>query len=281
MRRPVTAAGFYMLDLSSITLLCVDTRSPDLAIWAIDRCLRQAHFAKAVLLTNLAAVRRRQPGVEYVQAPPIASTRDYSRLMLTGIAPHVVGSHALVIQWDGFILHPELWDPGFLDYDYIGAVWPQFPATPVGNGGFSLRSRRLIESLHDTRITVRHPEDKCICITNRRILESDFGIRFAPADVAERFAVERTPWHPAFGFHGFFNFADALEPAELERFLEQLPVSCCGGIDTYDLIEVLRERKAHGLAARLFAKCRFRWKTLREHLHAWWHLRRYHSKGGP
>lgn len=263
-----------MLDLSSITLLCVDTRSPELAEWALARCLRQARFAKAVLMTNLAAVSRRQPGIEYVQAPPITSTRDYSQLMLTGIAPHVVGSHVLVIQWDGFILHPELWDPVFLDYDYIGAVWPQFPATPVGNGGFSLRSRRLIDCLHDERITIRHPEDKCICITNRRILEADFGIRFASAEVAERFAVERTPWHPAFGFHGFFNFANVLEPPELARFIDEMPASCCGGLDAYDLIAQLRERNLDAMAARLFSKCRFRWKTWREHVHAWWHLGR-------
>lgn len=257
-----------MLDLSSITLLCVDTRSPDLAAWAIDRCLRQARFAKAVLLTNLSAVGERTPDIEYVQAPRITSTRDYSRLMLTGLAPHVVGSHALVMQWDGFILHPGLWEPAFLDYDYIGAVWPQFPATPVGNGGFSLRSKKLIECLRDGRITIRHPEDKCICITNRRILETGFGIRFAPADVAERFAVERTAWHPAFGFHGFFNFADALEPAELERFVDRIPPSCCGGRDTYDLISLLCDRDAHALAARLLAKCRIRWRTWREHLKA-------------
>lgn len=262
-----------MLDLSSITLLCVDNRSPDLAERAIARCLRQARFAKTVLMTNLAAVSVRKPVIEYVQAPRVASTRDYSRLMLTGIAPHVVGSHALVIQWDGFILHPELWDPAFLDYDYIGAVWPQFPATPVGNGGFSLRSKKLIECLRDERITIRHPEDKCICITNRRILESEFGIRFATPDVAERFAVERTAWHPAFGFHGFFNFAHVLEPPELERFIDELPASCCGGSDTYDLISQLRERHCHALAERLFAKCSFHWKTWREYVHAWWCLR--------
>lgn len=257
-----------MLDLSSITLFCVDTRSPDLATWAIDRCLRQARFAKAVLLTNLAAVRQRRTDVDYVQAPPIASSRDYSRLMLTGVAPHVVGSHALVMQWDGFILHPELWDPAFLDYDYIGAVWPQFPATPVGNGGFSLRSRRLIECLHDARIKIRHPEDRCICITNRSVLETQFGIRFAPPDVAERFAVERSAWRPAFGFHGFFNFANVLEPEELARFIDGMPASYLGGVDAYDLIALLCDRNAHALAARLLAKCRIRWRTWREHLSA-------------
>jgi hypothetical protein len=262
-----------MLDLSSITLLCVDTRSSDLAEWAIDRCLRQVRFAKTVLMTNLSRVSERKPGIEYVQAPPIASTHDYSRLMLTGIAPHVVGSHALVMQWDGFIIHPELWDPAFLDYDYIGAVWPHFPSTPVGNGGFSLRSKRLIECLLDERIMICHPEDTCICVSNRPILESEFGIRFATADVAERFAVERTAWHPAFGFHGFFNFAHVLEPAELERFIDEIPASCCGGVDTRDLVSQLRDRNAHALADRLFAKHQLIQGGQSKRVRAWWHMR--------
>ena len=59
-------------------------------------------------------------------AQRISSTREYSEFMLRGITPHVVGSHVLIVQWDGFILRPDLWNPCFLDYDYIGAVWPQF-----------------------------------------------------------------------------------------------------------------------------------------------------------
>jgi hypothetical protein len=258
-----------VLDLSMITLLCVDSRAPQLATWAINRCLPHARFADTVLMTDLKLVTDRQPGITYVQSPPMANTRDYSALMLTGIAPHVRGSHALVIQWDGFILHPERWDPAFLDYDYIGAVWPPFPDTPVGNGGFSLRSRKLLAALERPDIVILHPEDKCICITNRTLLERDCGIRFAPVEVAERFSVERTPWHDAFGFHGFFNFANALDPGELAAFLADIPASCCGGVDTYDLIAALRARSRADLAADLFQKCRFRRKAWRQYLQTW------------
>ena len=183
-----------MLDLTNVTLLCVDSRAPALATWALKRCLQHARFAKAVLMTDVDAVATREPGIEYVQCPPMATTHDYSEVMLKGITPHVEGSHVLIVQWDGFILHPECWDPAFLAYDYIGAVWPQFPETPVGNGCFSLRSRRLLEAMQSTEITIHHPEDRCICVTNRQLLEQQFGIRFAPAEIAERFAVERTPW---------------------------------------------------------------------------------------
>lgn len=243
-----------MLDLSSITLLCVDTRAPDLATWAINRCLQHARFADVVLMTDLARVGRRQGGITYVHAPPIRNVHEYSQVMLTGIGEHVTGSHVLVIQWDGFILRPDLWDEEFRRYDYIGAVWPQFPKTPVGNGGFSLRSRKLLDAMRDPEIVIRHPEDKCIAIMNRRLLEDKHGICFPPADVADRFSVERTPWHPAFGFHGFFNFAEVFSAEELESLVPRIPASCCRSVDTYDLIDALLERNACSTAAAVLAK---------------------------
>lgn len=258
-----------MLDLSTVTLLCVDSRAPALATWALKRCLQHARFAKAVLMTDVDAVATREPGIEYVQCPPMATVRDYSEVMLKGITPHVEGSHVLIVQWDGFILHPECWDQAFLEYDYIGAVWPQFPETPVGNGGFSLRSRRLLEAMQRPEITIHHPEDRCICVTNRPLLEHRLGIRFAPTDVADRFAVERTPWHKAFGFHGLFNFTHVLGPEELRAVIAELPESCCGGVDSYDLIAALRARGETETAAALFAKCPFRGRAARRFMKAW------------
>lgn len=258
-----------MLDLSNVTLLCVDSRAPALATWALKRCLQHARFAKAVLMTDVDAVATREPGIEYVRCPPMATVRDYSEVMLKGITPHVEGSHVLIVQWDGFIVYPECWDPAFLAYDYIGAVWPQFPETPVGNGGFSLRSRRLLEAMQSPEITIHHPEDRCICLTNRPTLEKQFGIQFPPPEVAERFAVERTPWHKAFGFHGLFNFARVLEPQELRAVIADLPASCCGGVDSYDLIATLRARGETEAAAALFAKCPFRWKAAKRFMSAW------------
>lgn len=258
-----------MLDLSNVTLLCVDSRAPALATWALKRCLQHARFAKAVLMTDVDAVAIPEPGIEYVQCPPMATTRDYSEVMLKGITPHVEGTHVLVVQWDGFILHPECWDQAFLAYDYIGAVWPQFPETPVGNGGFSLRSRRLLEAMQSPSIVIDHPEDRCICVTNRPRLEHEFGMKFAPPAIADRFAVERTPWHRAFGFHGFFNFARALASEELRELIAALPAACCGGVDSYDLIDGLRARGETKIAAALFAKCPFRRKAAKRFIRTW------------
>lgn len=100
---------------------------------------------------------------------------------------------------------PAQWDPTFLDYDYIGAPWPHFPeGMRVGNGGFSLRSRRLIDACAAIPVS-REAEDVAICRTHRSALEAQ-GLRFAPDALARRFAYERmTRRGDEFGFHGAFN----------------------------------------------------------------------------
>jgi hypothetical protein len=252
-----------MLNLPSVTLLCVETRDPTLALYAIQKCLEQANFGKIVLITDLAKLSKEPievEGMAYVQAPPIKTTKDYSDLLLTGLRRYVSGTHVLIIQWDSFILHPELWTDDFLRYDYIGAVWPHHPDTPVGNGGFSLRSVKLLEALESPKNTKRHPEDFCICVDNKATLEKEFGIRFAPTNVAEQFAVERADWHPAFGFHGFFNFGKVLSPEELSAFIDLLPDTYLGGVDAYDLIDDLTQSNQSITAKAIARRVQFSWK---------------------
>jgi Protein of unknown function (DUF5672) len=249
-----------MLNLSDVTLLCVETREPALAHWAIDQCLKGSSFAKVVLITNIDLVKDKRSSIEYIQAPPISSTKDYSDLLLTGIDQYVTGSHVLVIQWDSFITHPNLWRNDFLKYDYIGAVWPHHPDAPVGNGGFSLRSMKLLQAIKNPGFIKRHPEDYCICVDNKNFLEKEFDIQFAPTEVAEQFAVERSEWHDAFGFHGLFNFSRVLADEELRAFLRLLPENALNGVDAYDLILSLIEQNRVCLAKEIAKKVKFKWK---------------------
>lgn len=249
-----------MLNLSNVTLLCVETRDPELAHWAIDKCLQGTRFAKVVLITNLDLVKIKRSEIEYVQATPIATTKDYSDLLLTGIDQHVQGSHVLIIQWDSFITHPNLWRDEFLKYDYIGPVWPHHPETPVGNGGFSLRSAKLLQAIKQPDFIKRHPEDYCICADNRDFLEKECGIQFAPSAIAEQFAVERSEWHDAFGFHGFFNFGRVLSDDQLTAFLKIIPNSCLKGVDAFDLFDYLMSRSKLGLALSISSRNQFTWK---------------------
>lgn len=116
---------------------------------------------------------------------------------------------ALHMHLDGYIVHPHKWDPDFLRYDYIGAPWPKewvhygTVTHQVGNGGFSLRSRRLMFALSELPWRPG-PADVAVCCHHRAELERR-GMQFAPVDVAARFSVEHrvieTP-DKTFGFHG-------------------------------------------------------------------------------
>jgi hypothetical protein len=208
-----------MLELPRISLICLDTRHPDLALYAMQRCLDRVRFGEAVLLTRDGYMSP-DPRITVCAVPPLRNVADYSAFMIKSLGSYFSGSHALVMQWDSFILDPAAWDPAFLDYDYIGAPWPH-RAHAVGNGGFSLRSRRLLEALQDTDVRNLQPEDYAICDGYHDLLVSRHDIRFAPVELARRFAFELTPpTTPTFGFHGLFNFHLALPEAELLDWLD-------------------------------------------------------------
>ena len=179
-------------------------------LYAMRRAMALIDFGDSVIFTDDTALVA-GPGIRIEIIPRITSSSDYSDFMLGKLVDHVLKNHCLVVQWDGFPTHPENWDPAFLQYDYIGAPWPQFTdGHDVGNGGFSLRSRRLMELCRLPQFLPSHPEDVAICRLNRPLLESA-GMRFADSATASRFSRERTgSWSETFGFHGVFNMVEAL-----------------------------------------------------------------------
>ncbi len=203
--------------LDRVSLVCVENHRLHLAQYAMERCLRAFEFHEALLLSSLPVPPH--PRLAHAPIRPLRSVAEYSAFMVHELGDAITGDFALVTQWDGFIQRPELWDDRFLEYDYIGAPWPG--RTPsVGNGGFSLRSRRLLDALRKLDIRDPHPEDVCICVRHRDELERDHGIRFAPPELARRFAWEQDePEGGAFGFHAFFNFHRVLDEAELLDYL--------------------------------------------------------------
>ena len=205
------------IDLSTISLVCVETRRHALAVHALQRCLQQARFKECLLLSPSAPATL-PGGIQHAPIADINSVAAYSDFIVGKLGDYFSGGHALIVQWDGFILDATRWDARFLDYDYIGAPWPDAART-VGNGGFSLRSRRLWNALRDIDPLSTHPEDACICIEQRQALEAR-GIRFAPTELAEAFAWEAPePAQPTFGFHGFFNFHRVMPEQELIDYL--------------------------------------------------------------
>lgn len=189
-------------------------------------------------------------GARQIFIPRLAGREAYSRFVIKDLLEHVRTSHVLLIQWDGYVIHPGAWDSDFLKYDYIGARWGHFSdGYDVGNGGFSLRSRKLLEALQDTEIDQFEPEDVHICREYRPLLESRYGIRFAPAEVADRFSFETTyPKSRTFGFHGLFNMWCCLSDDDVPDFVGAMPRSILGSIQALSLarnfIELRRTESA-------------------------------------
>jgi hypothetical protein len=211
------------LHLPQVTLCAVDTRSPKLAARSLLRSMSGIDFAHVMLFTRGCA--QPPPGVEVVEIELLRSGADYSHFVLRQLPGHIRSSHVLVTQWDGFVVEPAAWRQEFLLHDYIGAVWPDQPAAcSVGNGGFSLRSRRFMAAGLDPRITELHPEDQVLCRTWRTHLEREHGVSFAPPALARRFAFENEePQGPTFGFHGPRNLPRFLDEAALVAMLGELP----------------------------------------------------------
>jgi hypothetical protein len=151
----------------------------------------------------------------------IRSLDDYSKFMLHHLPLYgdlFTEDHILVVQPDSLIVNPAAWHDFLLEYDYIGAPWPD---GTVGNGGFSLRSRRLLDCLHRLSWEVSHTprqnktEDWIISRELRGRLEF-LGCRFPSAADAARFSTEPRPDHPykyegSFGVHGSEAIKAALE----------------------------------------------------------------------
>jgi hypothetical protein len=205
-----------LLELPTVTLCAATSTNVDATLEAIAASSSQILFGDVLLLTDSPKVES-IPGGRVERIEPLRSGRDYSQFLLNRLPDHVRTEHCLVVQWDGFVLDPLQWQERFLEYDYIGAPWPQFcGGHTVGNGGFSLRSRKLLEACRSPGFAQSHPEDLAIGRVNRALLERDHRILFADSQTAARFSVERSvPGGPTFGFHGVFNMIPLLG---VERF---------------------------------------------------------------
>jgi hypothetical protein len=176
----------------------------------MDNCCDQCQFGAVKLLTDQEVLPIDRP----VAIPRIVGLGGYSKFCIREMHKHVDTSHALVVQYDGYVLLGSAWSDDFLRYDYIGAVMA--PSGIVGNGGFSLRSKKLMEWISKQPWEDFHPEDSCICMRHREEIERA-GFLIAPPEIAHRFAVEGRSWNSKewqgtlsrwngeFGFHSLLT----------------------------------------------------------------------------
>jgi hypothetical protein len=162
--------------------------------------------------------------LEFIKIPALKSNNEYGRIIFENLPEIITDEHVLIFQWDGFPLNPDKWRDEFLSFDYIGAP----VGNEVGNGGFSIRSKKLLKTLKNLNITVDlqnpfdQPEDRIICLHKRAALEEN-GIKFAPLSIAAQFSLE---WGPpnknVFGFHAPFNLPLFFNESDLLRYSDNI-----------------------------------------------------------
>ncbi len=212
---------FEMISLPNVTLVAassVDLEATELALRISSHDIEFG--AIKFLCSEQFKVSDTKIKIETIPKMDLAG---YSKFIMNDLHHYVDTEYCLVVQSDGFVLNANFWDPKFLSYDYIAAPWPQkiilLPSNAelnmhrncVGNGGFSLRSKKLL--LETAKIdfnSLKFPtqsEDLIIC----HFLYDHFinvGIRFSEPEIAARFSIEsqdglygQNPM-TTFGFHG-------------------------------------------------------------------------------
>jgi hypothetical protein len=211
------------LHLPDVTLVALDTVCHDLTALAVKECMDKAQFgAVHVHTNNFAPYQRAEIDGVHFPIEPFPTIDDAMTYLWYGVPQRVETSHFLMVQWDSGIVSPAQWSDDFLVCDYVGAPWGWHgDAHEVGNGGFSLRSRRLMQHIAERRekFPLGHPEDDFLCRRYRPDLERA-GFRWAAVDVASRFSFERTGFSGSdrhFGYHGIFNWPRVFSLAALQE----------------------------------------------------------------
>jgi len=204
-----------MRDLRNITLICIDGVNPNIGVKAVKYSMREINFAKNLILSHIKPDN--MPDNIIFEEIPKLTHDTYSQFVLNRLHEYVDTDYVLLINDDGFVINPHLWDDEFLKYDYIGAPWrAHYPHARVGNGGFSLRSKKFLKLCSQLTWNGGHEDAEC-CIFNKPFFLQN-GCKYAPLEVAMRFSLEsKIPectnydLNTCFGFHGKGVVVDVFE----------------------------------------------------------------------
>lgn len=208
------------LNLDQVTLVSVTSVDLPETELAMMISMHDIQFGEVKLLTSEKFISQ-DPYIQVFNIPKL-DFEGYSRFILNDLHRFIDTDYCLVIQADGFVLNAHKWQDQFLEYDYVGAPWPrELPLVgsdqplnlknQVGNGGFSLRSKKLLRETTKIKFNeLSFPtksEDLIIChFLFEEMIRS--GMKFPTPEFAAKFSIEsgnafygQNP-STSFGFHG-------------------------------------------------------------------------------
>lgn len=205
------------LQLNNVTLVSVAGVRAQESLNAIKYSRKGIDFAKSILITP---EELKDEEIEIIKCEPL-DYEKYNHFIVYNLHKYIDTDYAIIIQDDGYIVNPDKWQDEFLEYDYIGAPWPM-PQDDysfkdhfgnlqrVGNGGFTLRSKKLLSLASKLNLEWKsyygyYNEDGFFCCHNRHIYEKH-GCKFADINIASKFShetpISETIGITPFGFHG-------------------------------------------------------------------------------
>ena len=206
------------ISLPQVTLVAIDRAAHALTRLALEDTLKQIKPFETIIFSDQPILEPTGFGGNRWIVVPQGDRAGAMEILWHEVPLYVRTSHFLHIEWDGWVLDGTLWQDGWLEYDYLGAPWPWHQDSfRVGNGGFSLRSRRLFDHLrqHPNLYPPTPPEDATLCRVYRRDLERHF--RWGLEADAERFSLEHGPLRRTFGFHDCRNWGRLLDKGQVAK----------------------------------------------------------------
>jgi len=177
-----------MLKLPNVTLACLRGIKYD----------NHAHWQ---------ALKKSSEEIEFgaildIQLAEVTNIDSWNKAVIYELPKYINTSHCMFIHHDGYVIHPELWNPEWLDLDYIGAPFPlpqddfsyrdeEGKLQRVGNS-VSLRSKKLIDRVAQFPWQSFHGfynEDGFIAVNHRKELERE-GFKFGTLEQAAHFSKE-------------------------------------------------------------------------------------------
>jgi len=211
---------------NNLTIVAVDTAYHTLTKLAIDQAVKITGATKVLVISD----QDIYPGATWIKTDPIDHV-DYNRIVFNNLHKYITTDHYMIVQYDGMPTDSTFWNDDYLDYDYIGAIWPWLPeGQNVGNGGFSIRSRKLAEACANLEFSPasmtadRFAEDVNICRHYRSILDQQ-SIKFAPSTLANKFSAEMPGGkYDTYGFHGTLCLPYYLTDKHMSTYIDLLTV---------------------------------------------------------
>lgn len=97
-----------MISLPNISLIALTGKDFEAHKRAVDTSCEKIDFG----------------AVKIIWDEKIKNIDDWNYKIVYDLYNYIDTSHALLIHADGYVIHPELWNPEWLALDYIGAPFP-------------------------------------------------------------------------------------------------------------------------------------------------------------